>query len=47
MSSSTGVRKRFNTIKRWKKTSGRSSIVDDGGPVGEHFTLRRAPASSL
>lgn len=35
----------INTMKRWKNTtSGRSSIVDDGGPGEEHLTLRRAPA---
>ncbi len=28
----------IKTMKRWKNTSGRSSIVDDGGPGEEHFT---------
>lgn len=35
----------IKTMKRCKNTEGRSSIVDDGGPGEEHFTLRRAPAS--
>ena len=34
----------IKTMKRWKNTSGRSSIVDDDRPGEEHFTLRRAPA---
>ena len=34
----------IKTMKRWKKTEGRSSIGDDGGPGEEDFTLRRAPA---
>lgn len=25
------------TMKRWKNTDGRTSIVDDGGPGEEHF----------
>lgn len=29
----------IKTMKRWKNTSGRSSIVDDGGPGEEHFTV--------
>lgn len=38
------TKKTFLRLLTGKNTEGRSSIVDDGGPVGEHVDFKACPS---